>query len=193
MKKIFLLLVCVIVVGCREQTNKTTNINADSTQYPLLIDSGKKIIYKYGRMTERGWQVYLDTVTFTKGQLYYQDSIRHPLQQFRLSYPEWETISCVIAVDENDYWDKSMIGLIEKSGKLRISYQGKKLHLTPITPVKMKAGTWTGTFKSGSLEIQISGELDNKRILSCLTGQGHLTFKTPTKIIKETIFLVYKQ
>lgn len=128
----------------------------------------------------------------TKGQLYRQDSLLHPLLQFRLSYPEWKTISCIVAVDENDYWDKSMIGLIEKTGDLRINYNGQKLYLKPTKPVKITEGEWVGVFKTDSFEIQISGKFENKRILNSLAGNGELIFTTSDKTVKETIFLVYQ-
>jgi hypothetical protein len=187
------LLICSIIIGCHGQTKQDNVVKADSIKFPLLIDSGKKIVHQRGRMTtDKGWETYLDTVTFTKGQLYRQDSIQNPLFQFRLSYLEWKTISCIVALDEKDYGDKSMIGLIEKSGDLRINYKGKKVYLTPTMPVKIKEGEWMGTFKNDSMEIQISGMLENKRILRHLTGNGNLILKTSNQIIRETVYLVYE-
>ena len=193
MKGLILIFVSVSILGCQRQPDKDITTKVDSVEYPLLIDSGKKMVLKQGRMTaDKGWVVCFDTITFTKGQLYRKDSIRHPLHQFGLSYPEWETIRCIIAVDERDYWDKSMIGLIEKSGTLRIHYHGQKIRLSPIKTAKANDGEWRTSFKNDSLEIQILGNLENKRILGSLRGYGNLALKTPNQTIKETIYLVYK-
>lgn len=124
--------------------------------------------------------------------LYEQDTTRHPLTQFGLSYVEWETIRCIITLDEETYWFKSMIGLIEKNGKLRLNYKNKKIYLSPIGPVKWQEGHWAGTFKNDSLEIQIGGQLEKKRVLRALTGYGNLVLKTPKQTIKEAIYLVYE-
>src|SRR5688572_6273676 len=99
MKRLILLIV-MVVVGCNQQTRKDTAVKMDSIKYPLLIDSGRKMVRELGRFEDGKWTVYLDTTTFTKGELYRQDSLRHPLLQFYLSYPEWKAISCIIAVDE---------------------------------------------------------------------------------------------
>jgi hypothetical protein len=178
-----LLYVYVLIVGCQGQTRVDNTIKVDSIKYPLLVDNGRRIIHYKGG----------DTVTLTNGQLYQNDSSRHPLLHFYLSYHEWETISCIIALDEQEYWGKTMIGLIERTGNLRTSYKGQKLRLAPTMPVKIKKGEWTGTFKSDCLEIQISGQLANRGSSRSLWGQGNLVFTTPDQIIEETIFLVYEK
>ncbi len=192
MKRLILLTV-IVVVGCNQRTRKDTAVKMDSVKYPLLIDSGRKMVRELGRIEDGKWTMYLDTTTFTKGELYRQDSLRHPLLQFYLSYPEWKTISCIIAVDERDYGDKAMIGLIEKTGNLRISYRGQKLYLFPTKRNTIKEGEWKATFKCDSLEIQISGLLENKRILRSLTGFGELVLRTPSITINEKIFMVYEK
>jgi hypothetical protein len=193
MKKILLLVVCLAIFGCQQQIKER---EIDSIKYPLVIDSGKRTVYQLGRWNNDDdrhprWEVYLDTVTFTKGQLYRQDSVRHPLRQFYLSYPEWRTISCVVAVDLTDYWDKAMIGLIEKSGNLRVSFKEKKSYLVPTRSMIMKTGEWEGTFKNDSMEIQISGKLTNTGLRGSLNGPGNLRFKTGSQTIEEPIWLVY--
>jgi len=187
------LLIWFIIVACQGETKQDNFASVDSIKFPLLIDNGKRIVYRSKGMTPKGSETYYDTIVLTKGQLYRKDSIHHPLFQFGLSYPEWEAISCIVALDEKDYQDKFMIGLLEKSGQLRISYQGKKVYLTPATPVKIKEGEWMGTFKNDSMEIQISGRLENrKRGLRNLTGNGSLVLNTSNKVIRETVYLVYE-
>lgn len=173
--KIFISLSVILLIGgCHSKTEQNSATALDSSENP------------------QGHKSYLDTGTYNKGQLYGQDSIRHPLIQFGLSYSEWKTISCIIAVDEDAYWDKYMIGLIEKTGELRIHYKGQKIYLSPSRPVKMNEGKWLGTFKNDSLEIDITGQLENKRILRHLTGYGNLVLRAPKQTINETIYLVYE-
>lgn len=137
-------------------------------------------------------EINYDTTKFTKGQLYQRDTINHPLRQFYLSYPEWEKISCIVAVDETDYREKAMIGLIEKSGKLRVHYNQQKIYLLPVNKVKMKEGEYKQVFKNDTLEIQLSAHLEPKRVLRCLTGNGTLIAKVGSQTIEETFFLVYE-
>lgn len=177
-----LVVLSAIVVGCQGQIGKEKLSKLATLEYPLLIDGGKKVVYHQGG----------DTITFSNAELYSGDSLRNPLLRFYLSYPEWETISCIISLDEKDYWDKAMIGLVEKTGNLRINYLGQKLYLSPTKRELMKEGEWTGTFISDSLEVQITGLLENKRILRSLTGYDELVLRTPRRTTKEKIFLVYK-
>ncbi|MCD9019302.1 hypothetical protein [Parachryseolinea silvisoli] len=137
-------------------------------------------------------KVNYDTTKFTEGQVYQRDTINHPLRQFYLAYSEWEKISCIVAVDETGYWDKSMIGLIETSGKLRVHYNQQKIYLPPVNNVKMKEGEYKNVFKNDTLEIQLSTHLEPKTILRCLTGNGTLTVKVGSQTIEESVFLVYE-
>jgi hypothetical protein len=178
-----LLFVYVFIVGCQGQTQTDNRIKVDSIEYPLLIDNGKRIIHYKGG----------DTVMLTRGQQYQLDSFRNPLIQFSLSYKEWKTIGCIIALDEHEYGHKEMIGLIERTGDLRISYKGQELRLAPTIPVKFKVGEWNGTFKNDSMKISISGQLINRGNSSNLWGDGNLVVKTPDQIIEERIFLVYEK
>ena len=158
-----------------------------------MIEGGKKMVYKFDRTDFNGKKrSYLDTIVVSKGKLYEKDTLNHPLRQFYLSYPEWKTIHCIIAVDERNYWDKQMIGLIEKSGKLRISYKNKKMYLTPVGRVDTTNGEWTWKFKSKLMEICISAHLDDTNMLRHLRGNGTLFFKSADKTFEEPVYLVYE-
>jgi hypothetical protein len=135
--------------------------------------------------------VTYDTTKLARGQLYRQDTTKHPLRQFSLSYSEWERIRCIIAVDETDYLDKAMIGLIEKNGALRIHYNQQKIYLSPVNKVKIKEGEYKQVFKNDTLEIRLSAQLEPKRILRHLSGNGTLIAWLGNQTIEENVFLVY--
>jgi hypothetical protein len=136
-------------------------------------------------------KVSYDTTKYTKGQLYERDTVNHPLLQFYLSYPEWKSIRCIVAVDETDYWEKAMIGLIEKSGKLRIHYNRQKIYLSPVNKLTVKEGEYKQVFRNDTLEVQLSAVLEPKRIMGSLTGNGRLIAKIGNRTIEEAVFLVY--
>jgi hypothetical protein len=192
MKKIIYLIGCLSLPGCQNLEKQETNI---PIAYPILIDDGKKRIEERQRRSENTgeWEVYLDTIAFSKGELYRRDSSRHPLTPFYLSYPEWETINCIVAIDERDYWDKAMIALIEKAGTLRISYRGQLIHLKPVTATEMKEGNWSGTFSNDTIKVTIVSRLEKKRILKSLTGFGSVEITNNYQsFYEESVFLVSK-
>jgi hypothetical protein len=117
------------------------------------------------------------------------------LPEFYLSYDEWKSISCILSSSENAYWDKSMIGLIEKSGLLRIEYLGKKILLKPIKYKTIEEGIWTNTFKNDSIQLHISINFDNKkghRIIRSITGNGSIQGKIGSRKFDDKVFCVYE-
>ncbi|RAV97802.1 hypothetical protein [Pseudochryseolinea flava] len=188
MNKLLFAFNAIIAFSCIDHTKTRTPGVADSITYPISIDCGKKIVYQ--RTSDAGRKVYLDTITLTAGELYRKDSTHHPLMEFALSYSEWETISCIVAVDEHDYWGKLMIALIEKDGQMRINFRGQTIHLEATTPLNIKAGPFLSAFKNDSLEIHISGTLESRRIAGSLTGHGNLVLITSDQTIRESIYLV---
>ncbi|MGM0462051.1 MAG: hypothetical protein ACQEQ4_06475 [Fibrobacterota bacterium] len=89
-----------------------------------------------------------------------RDSITHFLSPFYLSYPEWKTISCIVSADESQYWEKKMLGLIEKSGRLRISFQDDLAYVNPVGNTERTSGNWSAVFTNDSLEIIYNAYLD---------------------------------
>ncbi len=132
----------------------------------------------------------LDSLHFISEREYLDDTLNHPLRAFSLSYPEWETISCIIAINEDSYWNKAMIGLIEKSGTLRINYKGKTIRLNPDKKVPFQKGEWRNTFRNDSLVVNLLIDLDEKKVMNSLTGNGKLQLVNQGQVYKETCFFV---
>jgi hypothetical protein len=73
MKKLISLLTCLLILaGCtnRDATDRIATYDpyqkADTSEYPILIDGGTKIVYQFGRMTaDKGLKLYYDTIPNT--------------------------------------------------------------------------------------------------------------------------------
>ena len=122
----------------------------------------------------------------------YVDSIpnKDSLQTFFLSYAEWIDIKCVISADRDAYWDKAMIGLIEKSGKLRIKFKNEVQYLKPVKIVNITQGKWANIYRNDFIEISITSSFDNGEILRSLTGQGKLTLKSNNQTVEKDAYFV---
>jgi hypothetical protein len=113
------------------------------------------------------------------------------LSEFYLGYDEWKTIRCIIASNEDTYWDKSMIGLIEKSGLLRIEYLEKTIHLKPLKRKNIEMGIWNNSFKNDTIQIDIYIKFDNKKgIMGAITGKGNIKGKIGNSNFSDKIFCV---
>src|SRR5688500_899921 len=70
--------VCLLVTGCWSEDNRQALSKAgqyafeqtDTNSYPMLIDDGSRIVYRFGHMTpDKGLNLYLDTIANPKGGL----------------------------------------------------------------------------------------------------------------------------
>lgn len=121
---------------------------------------------------------------------YTSNSKESMLTPFYLSYSEWETIDCIISSNKEAYLDKSMIALIEKSGKLRIEYKGVKTYLSPVKKVDYRFGKWSNTFKNEEITIEVSADFDSRRILRHMSGTGNIHVQTPNGQFDESAFFI---
>jgi hypothetical protein len=112
---------------------------------------------------------------------------------FYLPYEEWKTIRCIISIDESDFWDKAMIGLLQKSGTLRIRSKNQDIFLKPLEANPIKEGIWTNTYSNDSIEIKISSNFENKRIMRSLTGYGSIQGRFGKTHFFENAFFVYSK
>jgi hypothetical protein len=74
MKK-YILLSFLALSGCTSESRQekidalayeNSNNKEVQKKYPMLIDSGTKIVYQFGRMTaDKGLKLYLDTIPYT--------------------------------------------------------------------------------------------------------------------------------
>jgi len=65
------------MLACGNQVKQDVVSKIDSTEYPLLIDGGNKVVYQFGKMTaDKGLKLYLDTITFAEAELHLRDSLR---------------------------------------------------------------------------------------------------------------------
>lgn len=86
MKSILCLVVCFFLSGCRDNNqprhtpNSLQEISEAERSYPLLVDSGTKIVYQFGHMTpDKGLKLYYDTIPNPVGGLTMDESVRRKL------------------------------------------------------------------------------------------------------------------
>jgi hypothetical protein len=74
MKKLISLSICcsLLLAACtsRDTAGRVASgefcPEADTVEYPLLIDNGTKLVYQFGRMTaDKGLKLYYDTIPYT--------------------------------------------------------------------------------------------------------------------------------
>jgi hypothetical protein len=115
------------------------------------------------------------------------------LDQFYLGYVEWKKVSCEFSSDEIRHSDKAMVGILEKSGKLRIEYLGQIIYLKSDSTVEIKEGQWLNTFKNDTIQVVLSINFDNKhKIMNCITGKGNMNGLINNKPFSENVFGVYQ-
>jgi hypothetical protein len=187
----WLSLIFLGLIGCR-QTNPPPAIDQVRNQF-MLIDGGSRRIEQKTTPTLGGWALTFDTMPVPRGEMYRNQPEQHPLTPFYLSYPEWKTIQCIIAIDESDYWDKAMIGLIQQDGLLRIQVQQQDFLLRPVKKVPIRAGDWSNTYHLDSIEIRVNAHFKAEKIMNSLTGNGLVKGHVGTKNISESAFFVFKR
>jgi hypothetical protein len=157
------------------------------------IEGGKKFVTKKERYVNGNLEYTYDTSSLSEDAIYNLEKDKHVLNQFYLGYSEWKTISCIISINESHYWDKAMIGLIEKSDKLRIQYLGQTIYLSPEKKVEINKGKWINEFNNDSCKITITINFDNDiGIMRCITGEGYVSGSINSKTFEEKIFAVYQ-
>lgn len=193
MKKLYLLI--LVICGCEfSNTDKSKNSVSDYHRLETYeIDGGKKSVTKKERYVNGNLEYGYDTSRLAEDDIYELEKAKHMLNQFYLSYSEWKTISCIISINESHYWAKAMIGVIEKSNKLRIQYLGQTIYLSPEKKVKIDKGQWINTFSNDSCKITVTINFYNKvGIMSSITGEGYLSGSINNKVFEEKIFAVYE-
>lgn len=186
MKNSFYLFLICLLMSC----DTAHRLPQDTTQVNEHTDSSK---LTKTTLVDTTSIVNSDSVEFSNPiatETYLKDSIRFPLRPFYLSYDEWKTIGCIIAINEDSYWDKSMIGLIESSGSLRINFRGQKICLAPEKTIPFQLGTWKNTYQNDSIQAHIAVDFLDKGIQRHLTGLGQIELHVNKKRYTTTAYFV---
>jgi hypothetical protein len=188
-----LFLVAFIILACKSSNKEQKNIEIsdyrDLFTYP--IEGGRRFVTKKERYVDEIKEYTYDTSSISGHALYELEKEIHLLDQFYTDYSEWAKIRCIISVNEDQYWDKAMIGLIEKDDRLRVKYKGQKIYLNPLGNSEVTDSIWVGEFKNDSCSIRIDILFNkNSKIMSNITGHGIITGMINDKSFKEDIFVV---
>jgi hypothetical protein len=136
-------------------------------------------------------EVSVDPTRVSSGEQYRREQDKHPLYPIGYPYAEWKTTDCIIALDEGDFWDKRLIGLIQQSGALRVQCHDHEINLKPVAQKRIQAGSWNNTYQHDTIQITINATFEDKHLKDCLTGLGKMTGKIGTIPIEEPVYLVY--
>lgn len=192
----FLTVGLLTLIACdNSQNDNSKNSVSDYRSLETVpIEGGKKFVTRKKIYVNGNIEFKYDTSSLSEDAIYELEKDKHMLDQFYLSYSEWETKSCSFSVNESHYWDKAMIGLLEKSGKLRIEYLGQTIYLKSDKNLPIKEGNWNNTFKNDTIQINISIEFydrNKNKEIRFIAGNGKINGKIKDKEFQEKIFGVY--
>jgi hypothetical protein len=195
---------CWLMAGCTKPHADTHNADNDmagayadsiaSLQFPMLIEGGTKVVYKFGKMTPRGLKFFLDTTDYHGGTPL-PDSIKKSfIFPLSLSNLERDTIPCVIAWSRPGEWHETIIGVIDNNSSLRMNYKNRELYTLPVSDFAFKPGAWSAVFRNDSIEVDISAVLEDTKVGDHLGGKGKIRLMERNKLIEdEDIFVVYNK
>lgn len=190
MKILISIISIILLFACstkRESENKIVESTSQNDTLDVANDTSQK--EKEVVILERD-ELTLDSPVVISENEYRENPLKHPLLPFYLSYDEWKTIRCIISINEDSYWNKTMIGLIETSDSLRINLNNQDIYLKPDSLVKFKEGIWTNTYYNDSISVRLLSEFENGGILRHLTGKGKIELKINKKKYLESGYFV---
>ena len=190
--------ICLALAGCRERSSSRVVPVSDSadtsTQFPLSIEGGTRIVYRFGKMTPRGLKYFYDTVDVNDKPLALPDSVQVTfLSPINLDVSERENLPCVIAISVPGMWEETIFGVIDDNGILHLNYISE-IELKPTTKIDFQPGNWSATFQDDAVEVRISALLSNTAVGDHLSGKGKLTVTDHGKLTEDhEVFLVYNK
>lgn len=194
--RIFIILFLAIA-GCQERPasfDELANDKADSIisiQFPIRIEGGSRIVYRFTKMTPRGLKYFYDTVDAKNLRLDLPDSVRVTfLSPINLSSNERENSPAIIAISIPGMWEETVFGFIDDKHVLHLNYTSE-MELTPITEINFQPGDWSSRFQNNEVEVTISASLADTPVGDHLAGKGKLILTDNGKLTEEhEIFLV---
>ena len=193
-------LFCLLLAACNENRSAnnsygTVEDSIASQEFPILIEGGTKTVYRFGRMTPRGLKFFLDTVENRGDGILLPDSLKSTfLFPLSLSAEERESTPCIIAVSLPGFWEETIFGKIDTTGRLYMNYKDQEIQFSATQDVVLKPGEWSGVFRNDSIEVRISTVLRETEIGDHLAGKGNIMLWERNKLIEEQeIFFVYNK
>jgi hypothetical protein len=185
-----------MMMSCKPSSDEQKNIEISDYRdlFTYAIEGGRKHVTKKERYVDGVLEYGYDTTSISGHALYELEKEIHLLDQFYTGYSEWAKIRCRISVNEDQYWDKAMIGLIEKDDRLRIKYLGQNIYLNPVKTGEIKDSIWLREFQNDCCRIKLVLHLDKKsKFLNSITGNGNIRGMINDKLLYEDIFIVCEQ
>ncbi len=142
--------------------------------------------------TRKGDELNFDSLVMLSEEDYRSNSDRHPMIPFHLSYDEWETIGCIVAINRDSYWNKTLIGLIEESNQLRLNWKNEEIHLMPDNLIEFDEGIWRNSYTNDSISASVLIDFKAGEILSSITGNGIIKIQINDVTYSESGYFVAK-
>lgn len=197
MKSVFLLLIAGLVgVGCSKYDAPDSHDVAlaqdtlNNTHFPILIDSGKRIVYQFSKMTPRGPRYFLDTMDVSEGLSIPSLSVNY-LFPLAVSAEERSLSPGIIAISLPGYFEETVFGLINDKDQLRINYKGNELFLPSAGNIDFSADQFKSVFEDTRVKVQLDVALEDTRTGVHRAGKGKLKVFELGSLVQECdVFLV---
>ena len=176
--------IIILIMGCASNGKRSD----DLSQGERAMDSKEEP----GILGTKGDEKNLDSLVMITGKDYRSNPGKHPMMPFYLSYDEWKTIGCIIAINKDSYWNKTIIGVIEKSNQLRLKVNNEDIHLVPGNLIEFKKGTWRNTYNNDSISVNVLIDLKEGEILRNLAGNGIIEIEINDMTYTEIGYFVAK-
>jgi hypothetical protein len=191
-------IILAIIAGCsgRHTHEMEAAISGDSLsklEFPIRIDSGKRMVYKYFKMTPRGPQFFLDTIDTPEGFTFAE---LNPNVIYPISLTDEERIGAkaLIAISLPGYFDETIIGYVDDDAQLAITIRDEQVRLNATGPLNFDASNLISDFKNGSIEVRVSSALSDTPTRMHRAGRGKLQLYELGRFIQDCeIFLVVRK
>ncbi len=197
MNRLIIILIGIFLISACKKNGAGKSENHDGTKIKTPFGDEQEIFdladtIDLKKISPQRGQLNVDSLVFTSEDEYLDNQIKHPLLPFYLSYNEWKTIRCIIAINENSYWNKRMIGLVETSTKLRINLNNQEVHLRPDSLIQFEEGVWENIFRNDSISVRLLTNFKKGDISRSLTGKGKIEIQINDKVYIKSGFFVAK-
>lgn len=189
---------CFLLAGCKEQSpsgNMSENDSTDgSIEFPLAIEDGKRVVYRFAKMTPRGLRYFYDTVDVHQSRFALPDSVHVTfLSPINLDARDRENSPAVIAISIPGMWEETIFGVIDDDHVLHLNYINE-IELKPTNNIEFQPGNWSATFEGNGVKVEISASLTDTSVGDHLAGKGKLILTEKGNLTEQhEIFIVYKK
>ncbi|HEY0652941.1 MAG TPA: hypothetical protein VGD65_07425 [Chryseosolibacter sp.] len=191
-------IICFGLFACaperaRETTLGNTADSVSSIEFPILIDSGKKVVYQYSKMTPRGPQYFLDTVPSTDNLPITSMLDANFLFPLSLSDDERSNAPGIVAISIPGDFDETVIAIIDNDDNIRLRYKNRDIVLHSSNTVNF-VPAFDYTFAKDTVHLNLVATLIETPTGTHRAGAGTLRIYEHNSLVQQcNIFIVGKK